>query len=76
MNQNLFSPQNYCAGAFSQETLPAGSPEGEGLLVPKDAASMSATMSSGTTTPGLFIRIQPTRIALSIALSHIAFIIP
>ena len=75
-NQSLSLSHNYCARAFLKGTLPAGSPEEEGLLTPADAARTSATMSSGTTTPGLFIRIYPAWTTLSIALSHIAFLIP
>jgi hypothetical protein len=51
----------------------AGAIEEEGRLEASDTALTSATMSSGTTTPGLLIKIRPARMALSIALSRWAF---
>jgi hypothetical protein len=51
----------------------AGAFEEEGRLKASGVALTSATMSSGTTTPGLLIRIHPARMALSIALSRWAF---
>jgi hypothetical protein len=50
-----------------------GAIEEEGRLKASGVALTSATMSSGTTTPGLLIRIRPVRMALSIALSRWAF---
>ena len=50
-----------------------GAIEEEGRLEASGAAFMSATMSSGTTTPGLLIKIRPARMALSIALSRWVF---
>jgi hypothetical protein len=47
-----------------------GAIEEEGRLEASGAALTSATMSSGTTTPGLLIRIHPAQMALSIALSR------
>jgi hypothetical protein len=44
--------------------------EEEGRLEALGAALTSVTMSSGTTTPGLLIKIRPARMALSIALSR------
>jgi hypothetical protein len=48
----------------------SGATDEEGQLEESGAAFTSAIMSSGTTTPGLLIRIHPARIALSIALSR------
>jgi hypothetical protein len=48
----------------------SGATDEEGRLEESGASFTSAIMSSGTTTPGLLIRIRPARIALSIALSH------
>jgi hypothetical protein len=47
--------------------------EEEGRLEASGAALTSATMSSGTTTPGLLIKIRPARMALFIALSRWVF---
>jgi hypothetical protein len=54
---------NHCAGAFLQEASPARVAEEEGLLTTTGAARTTATMSLGTTTPGLLIRIRPARTA-------------
>jgi hypothetical protein len=48
----------------------SGATDKEGQLKESGAAFTSATMSSGTTTPGLLIKIRPARMALSIALSR------
>jgi hypothetical protein len=48
----------------------AGAIEEEGRLKASGAALPSATMSSGTTTPGLLIKIRPARMAFSTALSR------
>jgi hypothetical protein len=45
----------------------------EGRLEASGVALTSATMSSGTTTTGLLIKIRPARMALSMALSRWAF---
>ena len=47
----------------------SGATDEEGRLEESGAALTSATMSSGTITPGLLIKIRPARMALSIALS-------
>jgi hypothetical protein len=57
----------YLAMSFS------GAIEEEGRLEALGAAFTSATMSSGTTTPDLLIKIRPARMALSIALSRWVF---
>jgi hypothetical protein len=54
----------YFAMSFS------GTTDEEGRLEESGAAFTSALMSSGTTTPGLLIKIHPARIALSMALSR------
>jgi hypothetical protein len=54
----------YFAMSFS------GATNEEGRLEESGAAFTSAFMSSGTTTPGLLIKIRPARIALSMALSR------
>jgi hypothetical protein len=69
------SLSGYYAGASSRGTSSAGSPDADGLLKVPHTTSTSATMSSGSTTPGLFIKIRSVRTALSIALSHHAFMI-
>jgi hypothetical protein len=48
----------------------SGATDEEGRLEEPGAASTSALMSSGTTTPGLLIKIRPARTALSMALSR------
>jgi hypothetical protein len=48
----------------------AGAIEEEGQLEASGAALTLATMSSGTTTPGLLIKIRPARTALFIAFSR------
>jgi hypothetical protein len=47
----------------------SGAIDEEGRLEESGAAFTSALISSGTTTPGLLIKICPARIALSMALS-------
>src|SRR5688572_19606578 len=47
----------------------SGAIDEEGRLEESGAAFTSALISSGTTTPGLLIKIRPARIALSMALS-------
>jgi hypothetical protein len=54
----------YVAISFS------GATNEEGRLEESGAAFTSALISSGTTTPGLLIKIRPARMALSIALSR------
>jgi hypothetical protein len=48
----------------------SGATDEEGQLEESGAAFTSTTMSSGTITPGLLIKIHPAQIALSIALSR------
>jgi hypothetical protein len=48
----------------------SGAIDEEGRLEESGAALTSALISSGTTTPGLLIKIRPARIALSMALSR------
>jgi hypothetical protein len=48
----------------------SGATDEEGRLEESGAAFTSALISSGTTTPGLLIKIRPARIALSMALSR------
>jgi hypothetical protein len=48
----------------------SGATDKEGRLEESGAALTSALISSGTTTPGLLIKIRPTRMALSMALSR------
>ena len=62
---------NHILEAFSVfylEMFFSGATDKEGQLEESGAAFTSATMSSGTTTPGLLIRIHPARTALSMAL--------
>jgi hypothetical protein len=54
----------YFAMSFS------GATDEEGRLEESGAAFTSALISSGTTTPGLLIKIRPAQIALSMALSR------
>jgi hypothetical protein len=48
----------------------SGAIDEEGRLEESGAAFTSALISSGTTTPGLLIKIRPARMALSMALSR------
>jgi hypothetical protein len=48
----------------------SGAIDEEGRLEKSGAAFTSALISSGTTTPGLLMKIRPARIALSMALSR------
>jgi hypothetical protein len=48
----------------------SGAIDEEGRLEESGAAFTSALISSGTTTPGLLIKIHPARMALSMALSR------
>jgi hypothetical protein len=48
----------------------SGAIDEEGQLEESGAAFTSALISSGTTTPGLLIKIRPARMALSMALSR------
>jgi hypothetical protein len=48
----------------------SGATDEEGRLEESGVAFTSASMSSGTITPGLLIKIHPARTALSIALSR------
>jgi hypothetical protein len=48
----------------------SGAVDEEGRLEESGAAFTSTLISSGTTTPGLLIKIRPARIALSMALSR------
>jgi hypothetical protein len=48
----------------------SGAIDEEGRLEELGAALTSTLISSGTTTPGLLIKIHPARIALSMALSR------
>jgi hypothetical protein len=54
----------YFATSFS------GATNEEGRLEESGAAFTSALISSGTTTPGLLIKIRPAQMALSMALSR------
>jgi hypothetical protein len=47
-----------------------GATDEEGRLEESGEAFTSALISSGTTTPGLLIKIHPARMALSMALSR------
>jgi hypothetical protein len=62
-------------GAFSGGASVTGSPEDGALVTDLDTVRTSATISSGTTTSGLFIKIWPAWTALSMALSHHNFMI-
>jgi hypothetical protein len=59
-----------CIQYFYLAMFFSGATDEEGRLEESGAALTSATISSGTITPGLLIKIHPARMALSIALSR------
>jgi hypothetical protein len=62
-----------CIQYFYLAMFFSGATDEEGRLEELGAALTSATISSGTITLDLLIKIRPARIALSIALSRRAF---